>query len=296
MEGPADEITERAISTRAMEAVATIMPVAAASAVVAMLAAATVATVAMPAATLAAVATVVAMGTVVAVPSVVGVLLAIAVTVAMPTSAAIVIATATLLAMAPTAAVTDDPTHDTDGHGCMRSVVGLVTKEFVCPISLELPSDAVTAEDGWIYERASISAHIAMQGDYVRSPMTNEHMGSKLIPAWQVRSAIELLRRNGGFQLDKRPHDQWLGCCDPFTSLYGWKALLHDLASFCVNGVNAMQSNDTRSVSRGSFLGRLTPYRLGSVSVVTHTSNSRVWQCLSRSWMRHDQGAKGVCR
>lgn len=170
---------------------------------------------------------------------------------------------------------------------CMRSCVGLIAKEFVCPISLELPLDAVTAEDGWIYDRASISAHMAMQGDYVRSPMTNEPMGSRLLPAWQVRSVIELLSRYCECELGKLPHDEWLGCCDPLTSPALCAGQLRDNASVCANGVNGMQLNDTCSISRGRFLGRLAPKWRGSVSVETGPSNSRVRLWWSMSWLRH---------
>ena len=70
-----------------------------------------------------------------------------------------------------------------------------IATEFMCPISLELPVDAVTAEDGRVYERNHIAAHIAIQGAALRSPITNEPMGPRLFPATQVRNMIELAVR-----------------------------------------------------------------------------------------------------
>jgi len=40
---------------------------------------------------------------------------------------------------------------------CLVALVYAFAREFVCPISLELPVDAVTTEDGRIYERSTIA-------------------------------------------------------------------------------------------------------------------------------------------
>ena len=47
--------------------------------------------------------------------------------------------------------------------------------EFLCPITLELPLDPVTAADGHIYERSAIERHMATQGAALRSPMLTYH-------------------------------------------------------------------------------------------------------------------------
>ena len=88
---------------------------------------------------------------------------------------------------------------DSDEPKLLQGLVALVdafAREFVCPISLELPVDAVTAEDGRIYERSAIACHIATQGASLRSPVTNEPMGPRLLPATQVRNALELIVQN----------------------------------------------------------------------------------------------------
>jgi hypothetical protein len=61
------------------------------------------------------------------------------------------------------------------------------------------------AEDGQIYERTEIQRHIEQHADnhYLRSPMTNEAMGTKLLPSAQTRSMIRTLVRTGAIGGDK---------------------------------------------------------------------------------------------
>ena len=68
-------------------------------------------------------------------------------------------------------------------------------EHLVCPISYELPVDPVMAEDGNIYERSAIEEWLSHQQ---KSPMTNQPMGTKLLPAFQIRSMIETMVRSGG--------------------------------------------------------------------------------------------------
>jgi len=84
--------------------------------------------------------------------------------------------------------------------------------EFVCPITLELPIEPVTAEDGAIYERDAIEKYFLMrtsQGLALRSPLTNKPMGQGLLPAIQVRNAVERLVRSGAVGGEKA--ERWLG-------------------------------------------------------------------------------------
>ena len=97
-----------------------------------------------------------------------------------------------------------------------------LAEEFVCPLTLELPLNPVMAEDGRTYERSEIEKLIRLRtrcegggidGDgygggggaegrvevrlELRSPVTNEPMGPRLVPAVGVRNAVEKLVRSG---------------------------------------------------------------------------------------------------
>ncbi len=69
--------------------------------------------------------------------------------------------------------------------------------ELKCPISLELPVDPVSAEDGRVYERMSLLHYFSVQPDprdpMVRSPVTGAMMGKTVVSAFQMRNTIERL-------------------------------------------------------------------------------------------------------
>lgn len=68
--------------------------------------------------------------------------------------------------------------------------------EYACAITHELFIDPVTAEDGRVYERAAITHMFKVCAESmsaVRSPITNEPMGTQLFPAHQVKSTLSLL-------------------------------------------------------------------------------------------------------
>jgi hypothetical protein len=72
--------------------------------------------------------------------------------------------------------------------------------EYKCPITQELPTDPVMAEDGRCYESSAIEDWFSknMCGRHiVKSPMTNQYIGTRLIPAVQVRNAIERMIDTG---------------------------------------------------------------------------------------------------
>ena len=62
--------------------------------------------------------------------------------------------------------------------------------EYTCPITFELPITPVIAMDGKTYERSAIEKWLIEKR---MSPSTNLPMAKKLIPATQVRNAIEAL-------------------------------------------------------------------------------------------------------
>lgn len=73
-----------------------------------------------------------------------------------------------------------------------------VVDDLVCPITMELPFDPVTAEDGHVYERDAIEKHFEGKGvRRVKSPMTNERMGTRLLAAPRTRNTIESLIESG---------------------------------------------------------------------------------------------------
>ena len=84
------------------------------------------------------------------------------------------------------------------------SAIDETVTEFICPISQELPLDPVTAEDGRVYEKASIEEWLAQKQT---SPVTNVAMGIRLLPAVQVRSVIRNLVQSGAISGDKA--DKW---------------------------------------------------------------------------------------
>ena len=89
-----------------------------------------------------------------------------------------------------------------------RKVIDDGADELVCPITQELPVDPVTAEDGRVYERSAIEGWFASRPeDEVKSPITNELMGKKLLPAVQVRNTIKAMVESGALSGDKA--DAW---------------------------------------------------------------------------------------
>lgn len=74
--------------------------------------------------------------------------------------------------------------------------------DLICPITLELPWDPVTAADGRIYEKAAIEEHFRSNQTYNRSPVTNAHINGTLFPAPQIRSLIETLIETGAIDGD----------------------------------------------------------------------------------------------
>ena len=89
-------------------------------------------------------------------------------------------------------------------HKRYRSAIDEMAEELVCPITQELPVDPVTAEDGRVYERSAIEAHIkGRSAEALKSPITNEPMGPRLFPAVQTRNNIERMVKSGAIGGDK---------------------------------------------------------------------------------------------
>ena len=72
-----------------------------------------------------------------------------------------------------------------------------IAKEFVCPITQELPIKPVTAEDGKVYEERAIREWFSKKDGEPTSPSTGAIIGKKLFPAPQARNTIEALVKSG---------------------------------------------------------------------------------------------------
>jgi len=89
-----------------------------------------------------------------------------------------------------------------------RQAIDDAVEEYVCPITAELPVDPVTAEDGRCYERYAIEEWFSRQPQpQVKSPVTNEPMGKRLLPAVQVRNSLKRLVESGAISGSKA--DAW---------------------------------------------------------------------------------------
>lgn len=69
-----------------------------------------------------------------------------------------------------------------------------VTMDLICPITMELPFEPVTAADGRVYEKSAIKKHFqSREGMELTSPMTNQPMSKHLFPAPQHKNLIQTL-------------------------------------------------------------------------------------------------------
>ena len=75
-----------------------------------------------------------------------------------------------------------------------------IAKEFVCPITQELPISPVTAEDGKIYEEKAIREWFSKKDGEPTSPSTGAVIGTRLLPAPQARNTIEALVESGAIE------------------------------------------------------------------------------------------------
>ena len=95
------------------------------------------------------------------------------------------------------AAEAEDETAQLRRH---KSATEEAMNEFLCPITFSLPVDPVTAEDGNVYERSAIEEWLKQQH---KSPVTNLAMGTRLLPALQVKNMIRTMVTSGALTGDK---------------------------------------------------------------------------------------------
>ena len=75
-----------------------------------------------------------------------------------------------------------------------------IAKEFICPITQELPCDPVMAKDGKIYEREAILEWFRKKDGDATSPSTGKVIDTELVPVVQARNTIESLIQTGAIE------------------------------------------------------------------------------------------------
>ena len=85
-----------------------------------------------------------------------------------------------------------------------RSAIDESLEEFLCPITQALPLQPVFAEDGKVYERDAIETWLKQNA---KSPVLNTSMGTKLVPATQIKNMIERMVKTGA--LDDEKVKEW---------------------------------------------------------------------------------------
>ena len=203
----------------------------------------------------------------------------------------------------------------------LRSAIDQVAEDYLCPISQELPVDPVTAEDGRIYERTEIQRHIDQRAaaGSLRSPMTNEPMGPKLLPSAQTRSIIRTLVRTGAIGGDKAT--RWEERLNEEEKLQTWRReaeggdcyAMYELGCahwYGTHGLNKDQAAAYGWWKKGADLGEATCmavagrcllFGMGVDKAVTHgmlLAGGAAWKgsrygCLLLG-MSYDTGKKGL--
>ena len=74
-----------------------------------------------------------------------------------------------------------------------------IAREFICPITHELPIAPVMAEDGKIYEEKAIREWFGTKRK-AKSPTTGADIRTRLLPAPQARNTIEALVNSGAIE------------------------------------------------------------------------------------------------
>ena len=83
-------------------------------------------------------------------------------------------------------------------HKRQKTAIDAIVKEYLCPLSLELPVEPVTAEDGRVYNRADIAKHIENVGG-----------GQPAQPAYQREDGTEARSGGPGSEHDSGSGGEW---------------------------------------------------------------------------------------
>ena len=93
-----------------------------------------------------------------------------------------------------------DLTQDASPEKKQKVALADIAKEFICPITQELPFDPVMAKDGKIYERTAILEWFRKKDGDATSLSTGKVIDTELVPAVQVRNTIESLIKSGAIE------------------------------------------------------------------------------------------------
>ena len=85
-----------------------------------------------------------------------------------------------------------------------QKTLAAIAKEYICPITLMLPTEPVKAEDGHTYERKAIEGWLAQNAT---SPVTRAHMGPRLMEDYAAKNTIETLVNSG--DIDDELAEAW---------------------------------------------------------------------------------------
>ena len=93
-----------------------------------------------------------------------------------------------------------DLTQDASPEKKQKVALADIAKEFICPITQELPFDPVMAKDGKIYERTAILEWFRKKDGDATSPSTGKVIDTELVPVVQARNTIESLIQTGAIE------------------------------------------------------------------------------------------------
>ncbi len=98
-----------------------------------------------------------------------------------------------------------------------------IAREFICPITHELPIAPVMADDGKIYEEKAIREWFSKKDGEPTSPSTGAVIGTKLLPAPQARNTIEVLVESGAIAGELA--EAWQKKLADETKVKEWRAM-----------------------------------------------------------------------
>ena len=118
--------------------------------------------------------------------------------------------------------LTEEASPQEKKHKVATAALTTIAKEFICPITQELPIKPVTAEDGKIYEEKAIREWWSKKDGEPTSPSTGAIIGKKLFPAPQARNTIEALVKSGA--IDGEIAEAWQKKLEQETLVKGTRA------------------------------------------------------------------------